>query len=101
MFESLFGMSRMDRVRNNEMLMRDGTERKLAKRVNQRALRRFGHVKRMDDYRTSKRVVMADGSGGRVPGRPRLGWMDGVKMTLGSRWMTVEAARQCAKDRKK
>ena len=37
---------------------------------------------------------------GRVGGRPRLGWMDGVKVPLGNRGMTVEAARQCAKDRK-
>ena len=27
-----------------------------------------------------------------VWGRPRLGWMDGVKMALGSREMTAEAA---------
>ena len=31
---------------------------------------------------------------------PRLGWIDGVKMALGNRGMTVEAERQCAKDRK-
>ena len=35
-----------------------------------------------------------------VLGRPRLGWMDGVKVSLGGRGMTVEAERQCAKDRK-
>ena len=28
------------------------------------------------------------------------GWRDGVKMALGNRGVTVEAARQCAKDRK-
>ena len=43
------------------------------------------------------RVLMAEVSGGRVRGRPRLGWMDGVKVALGNRGMTVEAARQCAK----
>ena len=43
---------------------------------------------------------MAEVSEGRVRGRPRLGWMDGVKMALGNRGMTVEAARQCAKDRR-
>ena len=43
---------------------------------------------------------MAEVSGGRVRGRPRLGWMDGVKVALGNRGMTVDAARQCAKDRK-
>ena len=45
-------------------------------------------------------VLMAEVSGGRVRGRPRLGWMDGVKVALGNRGMTVNAARQCAKDRK-
>ena len=48
----------------------------------------------------ARRVLMAEVCGGRVRGRPRLGWMDGVKMALGNRGMTVEAARQCAKDRK-
>ena len=45
-------------------------------------------------------VFMADVSGGRVRVRPRVGWMDGVKMALGSRGMAVDAARPCAKDRK-
>ena len=48
----------------------------------------------------ARRVLMTEVSGGHVRGRPRLGWMDGVKMAFGNRGMTVEAARQCAKDRK-
>ena len=54
----------------------------------------------MDEYRMARRVLMAEVSGGRVRGRQRLGWMDGVKVSLGNIGMTVEAARQCAKDRK-
>ena len=54
----------------------------------------------MDEYRIARRVLMAEVSGGRVRGRPRFGWMDGVKVALGNRGKTVEAARQCAKDRK-
>ena len=54
----------------------------------------------MDDYRMARRVLMAEVSGGRVRGRLRLGWMDGVKVALGNRGLTVEAARQCAKDQK-
>ena len=42
----------------------------------------------------ARKVLMADESEGRVRGRRRLDWMDGVKMALGSRAMTVEAARQ-------
>ena len=43
---------------------------------------------------------MAEACGRRVRRRQRLGWIDGVQVGLGNRGMTVEAARQCAKDRK-
>ena len=46
------------------------------------------------------RVLIADVCGGRERGRPRLGWMDGVKVALRGRGMMVKAARQCVKDRK-
>ena len=78
---------------------RAGIERELASRAYQRVLRWFGHVKRMDAYHISRRVLMAEVIS-RVRGRPRLGWMDGVRVALGNRRKTVEAARQCAKDRK-
>ena len=55
------------------------SERELASRADQRVLRSFGHVERMDDYRMARRVLLAEVSGGRVRGRPRLGWMDGVR----------------------
>ena len=57
-------------------------------------------MEKIDDYHMARRVLMAEVSGGRVRGRPRLGWMDGVQVALGNRGMTVEATRQCAKDRK-
>ena len=47
----------------------------------------------------ARRVVMADVSGGRVQGRPRLGWMDGVNVAFGHRGLMVEAPRQYAKDK--
>ena len=70
-------------------------------RADQRVLRWFGHVERMNEYRIARRVLMAEVSGGRVRGRPRLGWMDGVKVALGSRGMTMEAERQFMKYGKK
>ena len=90
----------MDRVRNEEVRTRAGIERELASRADQRVLRWFGPVERTDEYRITRRVLMAELSGGRVRGRPRLGWIDGVKVALGNRGMTVEAERQFAKDRK-
>ena len=96
----LVEVSRLDGVRNEEVHRRAGIKRELTSRAYQRVLRWFGHVERMYNYRMARRVLMAEVSGGRVRGRPRLGWMDGVKVALGNRGMTVEAARQCAKSRK-
>ena len=48
-----------------------------------------------------RRVLMAEVSGGRVRGREMLVLVDGVKMALGKRGMTVEAALEFAKDLKK
>ena len=88
-FRNLFGVSRMDRVRSEEVRRRAGIERELASRADQRVFSWLGHVERMDEYRMARRVLMAEVSGGWVRGRPRFGCMGGVK---------VETARQCAKD---
>ena len=61
----------MDRVRNEEVRRRAGIEMELASRADQRALRWFGHVERMDDYCIARRVLMAEVSGGWVRGRLR------------------------------
>ena len=97
---SLVGVSRMDRVRKEEVLMRAEIEKELESRADQRVLRCFGHVERMDEYQISRRVLLAEVSGGRVRGRPRLGWMDGVKVAIGNRGMKMEATQQCVKDKK-
>ena len=97
---SLVGVLRMDRVRNEEVRRRAGMERELTSREDQRILRWVEHVERMDEYRMARRVLTAEVSVGRVRGRPMLGWMYGVKVALGNRAMTVEAARRCAEERK-
>ena len=63
----------MDRVRNEEVRKRAGIEMELASRADHRVLGWFGHVERMDDYRMARRVLVAEVSGGRARGRPRLG----------------------------
>ena len=88
---SLVGVSLMDRVRNEEVRRRAEIEMELASRADQSRFH-IWHVERMDDCRIARRVLMAEVSMGRVRGRPRLGWMDGVKVALGNRGMTAEAA---------
>ena len=80
---SLVGVSRLDRFRNEKVRKRGRTERQLASRADQRALRWFGHVERMDEYRIARRALTAEVSAGRVRGRPGLGWIDGVNVAHG------------------
>ena len=72
MSEKLVEVSRMDRVRNKEVRRRAGIGRELASRVDQRVLRWFRHVERMDEGRLARRVMKAKVNGRRVRERPRL-----------------------------
>ena len=56
----------MDRVKNEEVRRRAGIERELASRADQRVLRWFGHVERIDKYCMARRVLMAKVSGGQI-----------------------------------
>ena len=62
---SLVGVSQINRVGNEEE-WRAGIERELASRADQRVLRWFEHVQRMDEYHIARRVLMAEVSGGWV-----------------------------------
>ena len=63
---SLVEVSRMDRVRNEEVRRRAGGEKELASRADLRVLKWFGHVERMDEYRMARKVLMGEVSGKRV-----------------------------------
>ena len=63
-------------------------------------LRWFGHVERMDEECMAK-VMISDVEGNRCRGRPRLGWMDGVRIVLRERSMSVEQGRLNALGRRR
>ena len=60
---SLFCESRIDRDRNEEVYKRAGIKRELASRADQRVLRWFGHMERMDEYCIHRRLLMVEVSG--------------------------------------
>ena len=53
----LVGVPPMDKVGNEEVRRRAGIERELVSRADQRVLRWFGHVERMDEYCMTRRVI--------------------------------------------
>ena len=81
---SLVGVSRLDRVKNEEMRRRAVIERKLESGTDQRVLRWFRHVKRFLEHRMVRRVLIVEVSRGRSRGRSRLGWIEGVKVAFGN-----------------
>ena len=82
---SMAGVTLRDRINNDEVRLRTGMEKRLEERVDARVLRWFGHMERMDEGRLVKKVWKAEVSGRRPRGRPKFGWMDGVKQALGRR----------------
>ena len=89
-------MSRLDRFRNEEMRERTSVRKELAARVDMNVLKWFGHVERMENERLLNRVTNARVDGRNVRGRPRFGWMDGVKRALDEKRLDVREARERA-----
>ena len=65
---SLVGVSRIGRVKNEEVRRRAGIESELASRTDQIVLRWLLHVERMDECRMVRRVLKAYVSRGWVRG---------------------------------
>ena len=61
----------------------------------------FGRVEIMNEERKAKKVMISYVEGNRCRGRPRLRWMDGVRMALEEKGMSVEQARRNALNRRR
>ena len=71
----------------------------MAAKVDMNVLRWFGYVERMDNERLLKKLMNAKLDGRSARGRPRFGWMNGVKRALNDRRMGVMEASEHARDR--
>ena len=96
---SMTGLSWLDKVRNEVVRVRTGVRRELVARVDMNVLRWFGHVKRMSNERLLKKVMNAKVDGRSSRGRPRFGWMDGVKRALNDQKIDVREASERARNR--
>ncbi|MCP4272649.1 MAG: hypothetical protein GY781_11890, partial [Gammaproteobacteria bacterium] len=72
---SMIGVTRMDRLRIEEVRRKTNVTREVAGRVDMQVLRWFGHMGRMDDGSMTKRVLKAGVTGRGARGRARYGGM--------------------------
>ena len=81
------------------MRARTGVSRELAARVDLNVLRWFSHVERMDNEQLLRKVMNVKVDRRSARGRPRFGWMDGVKRALNVRMVDMREASERARNR--
>ena len=96
---SACNLRRIDRVRNERIKQLCNWEKGVVLRMEQGVLRWFGHVIRMNDGRIAKKVFDSNVEGDRGRGRPKWRWMDGVRVVLGNRNLSLEEGMRAAEDR--
>lgn len=78
-------VSRLQRVRNEEIRNRTSAQETVIQRIEKRGLRWFGHLMRMEDTRWPKRVFKWSPTGRNKRGRPRRSWNDGIRQAMRDR----------------
>ena len=71
----ILGVTRLDKIRNDEIRRRTGCHRTIVQVVCERQHRWLGHVLRMHDERIAKTVVQGKVEGTRRRGKPRATWL--------------------------
>ena len=80
-FRRMLKISWTDRVRNDEVLLRAGTEREIMKMIRRRQLRFLGHVMRLQQLENVCVSGRVEGRRGR--GRPRVKLVDSLAKVVG------------------
>ena len=81
-------VSRLDRVRNEDLRERMGMKGTVVDDIEKRQLTWYGHVRRMPDERLPKQVWDWVPKERRKKGRPRKSWMEGVRKAMSARNLT-------------
>ena len=82
--QTIWGVTRSDRLRNGR-IRAELSEKPILREIEESRLRWYGHAKRMDDEKLSKRYFEWKPQGKKPAGRPRKKWIDGVGEALEKR----------------
>ena len=78
MLRWMCGVTKMDKIRN-ERIRGTVKAEKISKKIQERRLQWYGHVRRREDGYVGRRVMEMEVPGRRGRGRPKQRWMDNVK----------------------
>ena len=85
------GVTKLDRIRNERIR---GTIKvtEISKKIQERRLQWYGHVRRREEDYVGKRVMGMEVEGVRGRGRPKRRWMDCVREDMERKGLTEEDA---------
>jgi hypothetical protein len=72
----------MNRIRNETIRTKMGMKKDILQEIEEKQLRWYGHVMRMDDCRTARQVADWNPQGKRRRGRPVNTWKDGIRDSM-------------------
>ena len=84
------GVSKLDRVRNVEIRAKMDATQTIVDRVEQRGLKWFGHLLRMEHQRWPYRIYSWSPPGKRKRGRPRRSWNEAIRRAMEDRNLEEE-----------
>ena len=85
----ILGVSRLQRIRNEDIRKRLGMKETIIDKIRTRRLRWYGHVNRMKSNRLPYKALYTYKEGKRGRGRPRKKWTDNIKEDLERYQMTI------------
>jgi|SRR6218665_1677571 len=68
-----------EKITNEDIRKSVGSKRNIIQRINERKLKLFGHICRMEDRRLVKEIVFGGMEGKTKRGRTRREWLDDIK----------------------
>ena len=83
------GVTRLDKIRNEKIRGSTKVE-EISKKVQERRMRWYGHVMRIDEEYVGKRAMGIEVQGSRRRGRPKKTWADCVKADLREKELSGE-----------
>ena len=83
-------VSRLERIRNEEIRRRIGSETSIVDDIEAKQLVWYGHVQRMENDRWPKRMLKYCPPSRRRRGRPRRTWIQGIQSAMEKRQLTEE-----------
>ena len=85
------GLTRLDKVRNEDVRKRMGVAT-IMEKAQEKRLRWYGHLRRMEPDGVARRAMDMEVKGKRPKGRPKLRWMDAINKDLTARGLQPKDA---------